>query len=210
MIRSFVRSARAFKPLALLFILSLTSIVSVAATPGFWESATQAELLRGEVENLSIDEHGRLMLGPEVQRLNDPGVPFVWTLLPAADGGFFIGTGNDGKVLRVSKSGERPVFCDSTEMEVHALAPAPNGGLYVGTSPDGRIYKLDARGQSSTFFDPEDKYIWSLAVDAKGVVYAGTGDKGNVYRIMPDGKGERFFSTKTTHASSLALDPNGN
>jgi hypothetical protein len=210
MIRSNARRARAFSPLALLLsVASVASVVSVAATPGFWEAATQAEFLRGEVENLSIDEHGRLMLGPEVQRVNDPGVPFVWTLMPSTDGGFFLGTGNDGKVLRVTKSGESAVFFDSGEMEVHALAPAPNGGVYVGTSPDGRIYKVDSRGQSSTFFDPDDKYIWSLVVDPKGVVYAGTGDKGQVYRITPDGKGDRFFSTKTTHASTLALDAKG-
>ena len=215
MIRSNRRSARAFSPLALfsflsaLSVASVISLVTVFASPGFWESATQAEFLRGEVENLSIDEHGRLMLGPEVQRIADPGVPFVWTLLPANDGGFFLGTGNDGKVLRISKSGESSVFFDSAEMEVHALAPAPNGGLYVGTSPDGRIYKVDSRGQSTTFFDPEDKYIWSLVVDSKGAVYAGTGDKGNVYRITPDGKGDRFFATKTTHASTLAIEANG-
>lgn len=208
MIRS-LAGGRFLSALALLSLLSVASVVSVAATPGFWESATQADFLRGEVENLSIDEHGRLMLGPEVQRVNDPGVPFVWTLMPSSDGGFFLGTGNDGKVVRITKSGESSVFFDSGEMEVHALAPAPNGGVYVGTSPDGRIYKVDARGQSSTFFDPDDKYIWSLVADAKGIVYAGTGDKGNVYRITPDGKGERVFTTKTTHASTLTLDANG-
>ena len=190
--------------------LLLLSSLTVYATPGFWESATQAEFLRGDVENLSIDEHGRLMLGPEVQRVNDSNVPFVWALVPATDGGFFLGTGNDGRVLRVDKSGATStVFFDSGEMEVHALAPAPNGGLYVGTSPDGRIYKVDARGQSAPFFDPEDKYIWSLAVDPKGNVYAATGDKGVVYRITPDGKGDRFFATKATHAISLAVDSSG-
>ncbi len=189
--------------------LVLLSSFVLYATPGFWEAATQADFLRGEVEHLSIDEHGRLMLGPDVQRVSDPSVPFVWALLPAADGGYLLGSGNDGKVLRVDKAGATSTYFDSAEMEVHALAPAPNGGAYVGTSPDGRIYKVDSHGQASPFFDPEDKYIWALTVDQKGVVYAATGDKGNVYRITPDGKGDRFFSTKTTHAISLAIDPNG-
>ncbi len=189
--------------------LVLLSTLALHATPGFWESATQADFLRGEVESLSIDEHGRLMLGPELQRVSDPSVPFIWTLLPAADGGYFLGTGNDGKVLRVDKGGTSSVFFDSGEMEVHALASAGNGGLYVATSPDGRIYKIDAKGQSAPFFDPEDKYIWALAVDGKGVVYAATGDKGTVYRITPDGKGDRFFSSKATHVTTLAVDGSG-
>jgi hypothetical protein len=179
------------------------------ATPGFWQSATQADFLRGEVEQLSIDEHGRLMLGPEVQRVADPSVPFVWALLPASDGGYFLGTGNDGKVLRIDKNGTSSVFFDSSEMEVHALATAPNGGLYVGTSPDGRVYKLDARGQATPFFDPDDKYIWALTADSNGNLYAATGDKGTVYRINAEGQGQPFFATKTTHATSLAIDSTG-
>jgi len=168
--------------------------------------ATQADFLRGEVEQLSIDEHGRLTLGPELTRVHSVAAPFVWTALAGADGTLFLGTGNDGKVIKVEKSGQASVFYDSTEMEVHALAAAPGGGLFAATSPDGRIYKLDAKGQASPFFDPDDKYIWSLAVDRDGNVFAGTGDKGIVYKITPDGKGQRFFATKASHAVALAFD----
>src|SRR5262245_35189232 len=110
---------------AALTVLSLP----VAAAPGFWQAATQADFLRGDVENLSIDEHGRLMLGPEVRRIHETGGPFVWTALPGPDESFFLGTGNEGKVIRVDRNGTGTVFFDSDEMEVHALAPAPNGGL---------------------------------------------------------------------------------
>jgi sugar lactone lactonase YvrE len=197
---------------SVLILLSLALLLasrSPSAAPGFWEAATQADFLRGEVDQLSIDEHGRLMLGPEVRRLHDAGAPFVWALLPGPDDSVFLGTGNSGRVIRVDRGGTGSVFFDSGEMEVHALAPAPNGGLFVGTSPDGRIYRVDAKGQSTPFFDPDDKYIWALAVDPKGVLYAATGDKGVVYRITPDGKGAPFFSTKTTHAISLAFDGSG-
>ncbi len=197
--------ARAATLLAALTVAALP----VAATPGFWQVATQADFLRGEVEHLSIDEHGRLMLGPEVRRIHETGVPFVWTMIAGPDDSWFLGTGNEGRVIRVDRNGNGSVFYDSAEMEVHALAPAPDGGLYVGTSPDGRIYRVDAKGQATTFFDPEDKYIWAIAVDSKGVVYAATGDKGVVYRITPDGKGTVFFSTKTTHALALSFDRAG-
>lgn len=185
------------------------AVAVVAGAPGFWQAATQADFLRGEVDQLSIDEHGRLTLGPELQRVHDGGVPFVWALLAAPDGSVFLGTGNDGKVIRVDRSGNGSVFYDSSELEVHALAAAPNGQLYVGTSPDGRIYRVDAQGRAEPFFDPGDKYIWSIAVDPQGIVFAATGDKGVVYRITPDGKSTTFFSTKATHAVSLAFDAGG-
>jgi len=193
---------------AVIAAAALLAAGTLSAAPGFWQAATQADFLRGEVEQLSIDEHGRLTLGPELTRMHDAAAPFIWTMAPGADGAWFLGTGNDGKVIRVDRNGQGSVFYDSTELEVHALAPAPNGGLYVGTSPDGRIYRVDAKGQATTFFDPDDKYIWSLAVDRDGTVYAGTGDKGTVYKISPDGKGQKFFSSKTAHAISLAFDQN--
>lgn len=186
----------------------LLAAASLSAAPGFWQAATQADFLRGDVDQLSIDEHGRLTLGPELTRVHDAAAPFVWTIAAGADGAWFLGTGNDGKVIKVDRNGQGSVFYDSAELEVHALAAAPNGALYVGTSPDGRIYRVDARGQATTFFDPDDKYIWSLAVDRDGNVFAGTGDKGTVYKITADGKGQKFFASKTSHAVSLTFDHN--
>ena len=192
----------------LLGVALLVTAATLSAAPGFWQAATQADFLRGEVDQLSIDEHGRVTLGPALSKVHDAAAPFVWTVVAGADGAWFLGTGNDGKVIKVDRTGQGSLFYDSTEMEVHALAAAPNGALYVGTSPDGRIYRVDAKGQAVTFFDPEDKYIWSLAVDHDGNVFAGTGDKGTVYKITPDGKGAKFFASKTSHAVSLAFDPN--
>ena len=52
--------------------------VSISAAPGFWQAATQANFLRGDVDQLSIDQHGRLTLGPELTRVHDAAAPFVW------------------------------------------------------------------------------------------------------------------------------------
>ena len=180
-----------------------------AALPTFWQIATQADFLKGEVENLSIDGHGRLMLGPSSTPVFESNAPFLWTMVAAHDGTMYIGSGNEGQVLRVDPSGKGAVFFDAEELEVHALALAPDGGVYVGTSPDGRIYKVDGKGTGTVFFDPQDKYIWSLVVDEAGNVFAATGDTGTVYRIPPDGKGQPFYQTKATHAIALAFDREG-
>jgi len=181
-----------------------------ASSSKFFQTATQADFLKGDVENLSIDARGQLTLGPATELVYEAAAPFVWAVLPAGDGAVFVGTGNEGKVYRVDASGKGTVFFDSPELEVHAMAPAPNGALYVATSPDGKIYKVDRNGAASTFFDPEDRYIWALAVDGRGNLYAGTGDKGVIYKITPDGKGTPFYRTKSTHATALTLDRSGN
>jgi WD40 repeat protein len=191
--------------------LVLASIVlGQAASPTFWRVSTQTDFLKGEVQNLSIDSDGRVLLGPLTRTVHESTAPFLWTLLAGPNGSLYAGTGNEGKVLAIDGSGKGTVLFDAPELEVHALAPAPDGGLFAGTSPDGKIYRIDARGNATTFFDPDDKYIWSLAVDRSGTLYAATGEKGVIYRITRDGKGEAFYQTRATHAISLLFDRDEN
>ena len=180
-----------------------------AAMPTFWTVATQIDFLKGDVEDLSIDSDGRVFLGPSTSLVAETAAPFLWTVVAGADGTFWAGTGNEGKVLKIGKDGKVTTFFDATEIEVHAIVQAPNNGLYVGTSPDGKIYHVSADGTARTFFDPEDKYIWALALDRTGNLYAATGDKGVIYKITPDGKGTRFYKTSSTNVVSLAFSPSG-
>lgn len=183
--------------------------VLYAATPTFWTVSTQTDFLKGDVEDLSIDSDGRVFLGPSASVLAETAAPFLWTVLATPDGSLFAGSGNEGKVLKVTKDGKPTTFFDAPELEVHAIAPAPNGGLYVGTSPDGKVYHVAADGTSRTLFDPEDKYIWSLAVDRAGNVYVGTGDKGVIYKVTPDGQGSRFYRTNAGNVVTLAFTKAG-
>ena len=190
--------------------LTAASALLSASAPTFWTVATQADFLKGDVENLSIDSDGRVFLGPATSQVAETSAPFLWTVLAGSDGTLWAGTGNEGQVLKIARDGKTSTFFDAPEMEVHAIVPAPGGGLYVGTSPDGKIYQVAADGTSKTFFDPDDKYIWGLAVAADGAVFAATGEKGNIYRITPDGKGSLFYKTNTTNVVALAIDKAGN
>ena len=199
--------------LCLGFFATLLATVLHAALPTFWQVSTEAEFLTGEVENLAVDNYGRLTLGPTTASVFDSSAPFLWTMVEAPDGSIYVGSGNEGQVHRLDATGRSSVFFDAEELEVHALAlvPAsvPGGGLYVATSPEGRIYRVDAMGRATTLFDPPDRYIWSLAADRSGNVFAATGDKGVVYKITPAGAGTVFYQTRATHAMSLAFDREG-
>lgn len=190
-------------------VFSLATPILQAASTSFWLVSTQNDFLKGEVEQLTVDTDGRVMLGPAVETLTQTSTPAVWRLAVDTNGNVWAGTGNEGKVLKVDRSGNASTAFDATELEVHALAPGANGTMFIGTSPDGKVYKITPDGKSTVFFDPEDKYIWSLLVAPDGSVYAGTGDKGKVYKITPDGKGSVYFETGSTHATTLAWDPKG-
>lgn len=200
-----------FKRIVLsLALVALTLVAARAASPTFWRVSTQAEFLKGEVENLSIDSDGRLLLGPLTKTVHESTAPFLWSLLPAPNGGLYAGSGNEGKVFLIDASGKGTVLFDAPELEVHALAPASDGAIFAATSPDGKIYRVDARGAAMPFFDPDDKYIWTLAVDKSGTLYAGSGEKGVIYKVGRDGKGEAFYHTRATHVVSLMLDRDDN
>jgi WD40 repeat protein len=177
--------------------------------PVFWTTSSTASFLKGDVKNLSIDNHGRLMLGPAVDLVYESTAPFLWSLVTASDGSIYVGSGNEGKVFKIDPAGKGMVFFDANELEVHALAISPQGELFAGTSPEGRVYKIDRAGAATPFFDPDDKYVWALAFDPQGNLYVGTGEKGIVYRVTPDGRDSIYYKTMTTHAVALAVESTG-
>src|SRR5690349_8668080 len=74
-----------------------------AAGARFWQVATLADFLKGDATSLSIDLHGRLLLGPALTPVADPESPVLWSGVLAPDGSIFLGSGNDGRVLHVVK-----------------------------------------------------------------------------------------------------------
>ena len=109
-----------------------------AATATFWTVSTQADFLKGDVENLSIDSDGRVFLGPSASLVAETAAPFLWTVLAGADGTLWAGSGNEGQVLKVGKDGKMSTFFDAAELEVHALAPRPTAGSTSRRRPTGR------------------------------------------------------------------------
>ena len=189
-------------------VVVLALATTEAASPAFWRVSTQAEFLRGDVENISIDADGQLLLGPQTDTVYETTAPFLWTLVTAGDA-LWIGSGTDGKVFRVEPDGTATTVFDAEELDVHAVAPGPAGDVYVGTSPDGQVMRIAADGSVSPFIDPDEPYIWAIAAAADGQVFVATGDPGRIYRVNTDGEAELFYDPKVTHVLSLAFDAAG-
>jgi hypothetical protein len=192
---------------AALFVWALVAVD--ASAPKYWHVATQSDLLKGDVESLSIDGDGRLTLGPTTELLSDTAAPFIWSLAAGPGGAYWAGTGNEGKVLRLDGSGRLTTVFDAAELEVHAVAPAPGDAFFAASSPDGKVYRVAADGAATVVYDPDDKYLWTMVADPAGTLYVGAGDKGLLHRVTADGKGGRFYDTKAAHVIALALDRDG-
>ncbi|HEU5162318.1 MAG TPA: hypothetical protein VFV54_04145 [Thermoanaerobaculia bacterium] len=188
---------------ALLAALMVLPPSASAVRPEFWRLQSAGDFLGGESEGIAINSTGQLLAGPAVSKIASFPEPFVLSQASDGAGNRFVGTGNEGRVYRVTNAEAKPLF-KAAEPEVYALA-LNRGALYVGTSPFGKIYKVDlSTGSSTTFFDPQEAYIWALVPLADGSLVAGTGVEGRVWKIAPDGKGVVLFDAPETHVRSLA------
>jgi hypothetical protein len=189
--------------------LAFTVTALIGASPTFWRVSTQAEFLRGDVESLSVDAEGHLVLGQATIDFFDTTAPMLWSLASASDGALWAGSGNDGRLYRIDSDGDGQVVFDADELAIYAVVAGAEGAVFAATSPDGRVYRVTPDGETSTVFDPDDTYIWALAVASDGTLYAATGDSARIYRVTPQGESELLFESDATHVLSIALAAEG-
>ena len=174
---------------------------------------TYAEFSPGEFENVSLTSKGHLQLAPAITNLASVTDPIIWAAVQDEKGNVFFGTGNQGKVYKLTPKGELSTFFEPNEVMVHALAIDRNGRLYAATSPNGRVYRLDADGHAELFCSPGETYIWAMTFGRDGSLFLATGDHGKILRVAPTdstpARAETYFETKEANISALALDKDG-
>lgn len=180
-----------------------------AVVPRKWELRTREDFLKGKFDGISVSAEGTLALAPKEERIPAPVEEFYLSVLAAADGVSFLGTGHGGKVYRIGRDGQSELWFQAPEMDVTRLAQDRRGVLFAATSPNGKIYKITAKGQGEEFFNPSEKYIWDLMFMDSGELWAAVGESGGVYRISPQGEGQLFFKAEENHILCLKKTARG-
>ena len=100
---------------------------------------TFAEFNQGEFDNVSLTSDGHLELAPAITNAVGATDPIIWAAVQDTNGNVFFGTGNQGKIYKLTPRGELSTFFAPNEMMVHALAIDGKGRLYAcskqGTGP---------------------------------------------------------------------------
>ncbi|MDP9338887.1 MAG: hypothetical protein M3P45_08470 [Acidobacteriota bacterium] len=120
-------------------------------------------------------------------------------------GNLYVGTSPDGKVYRVSSSGEKSVFFEPKTKYIWDLAFSPDGTLYVATGDKGQIFSVHPSGQGELFYSSDEAHIRVLAFDPAGNLIAGTEPSGRVLRVSRGGEkssGENKSRDKSPAASA--------
>jgi len=194
-------------PLAAL--LPLIAAPLAAATTQYHVVAGFAELADGDPVSTVLSSQGTVQLGPALTSLAVSNTAQVLAAVDDGAGGLFVGTGEPGRVLRVSADGKLSTIYEATEPLVTALVRHPSGALFAATSPDGKIFKIDpASRRAEVYFEPKAKYVWGLALDGDAL-YVATGVEGTALRIERAGKSTLVEGVREKNLRSVAVGGHG-
>ena len=176
-----------------------------AVTTSIWEQSSQKDFEAGALKDVSVTSDGDILLSRKIDQFVEMEEEiYVWCLAEDSKGNIYAGTGNRGKIFRISPDGQSSLFYDSPEVSILSLTVDASDNVYAGTGPDGLIYKIvDENVPPTTVLSSEEKYVWALAHDSSGNLYAATGTDGKIYKIVPDGEASVLFDSEETNIRSL-------
>ena len=178
----------AARALALAALTGSLCLPAHAASSQAWVLRNRNDFVKADLSGVSLAPEGALRLSAQVTPLLDAAQPSIWCLARDAQGALYAGSGNEGKVFKITPgSGKSEVVFDANELQIHALTFDKEGRLYAATSPRGAVYRVGAGGSSEVVFDPEEVYIWAIAFDDRGRLHVATGQRGRVFRVDAPG-----------------------
>ncbi len=184
--------------------MRLSSFSSVLALPlalAVFSSPAGADPLTKELEidfgrdvasrnlrGLAARSDGRLLPGPVFTDLSGPKIgDILWSLKPAGENRFIIGTGGEGKVQSVTFNPKDNTYAldeiaDLDETHAISVLPLPDGSVLVGTSPTAVLYLVKDDKILTRVPLPADS-VFDLLALPDGSVLAATGNPGKIYQV---------------------------
>jgi hypothetical protein len=178
-----------------------------AATAKIWTSDSTADFSAGEARGIAVTVNGELVLARPLARVEGISEAVLYDAVVAKDGTAFLGTGEAGRILRVSPSGKVETLATLTEKQVTALARGSDGALYAGASPGGKVYRIEG-GKASLFYDTKAQYVWSLGFSGPAL-YVATGLPGEIHRVEASGRGQRVHAAPDPHVRTIHAAEDG-
>ncbi len=195
-------------------VLLMIPAAAPAGGTRVWELAGAEELGKGEPRETAITDAGEVVLGERARQLALEDAGLVWSAVDAGGDVAYLGTGYDGRILRVRGDGVE-VIATTGQLVITALAVGGDGHLYAASLPDAVIWRVKDPGkvpggkpvEAERFAELPEKveHVLALAFDSKGrTLFAGTGPNGEIHAIGPDGRAAIYLETGEEHVVALA------
>jgi hypothetical protein len=101
-----------------------------------------------------------------------PGSKYIWSLAVAPDGALYVGTGDQGKVFRVTAPNQAELYYETGQSHITSLAIDSQGRLLAGTEPNGILYRISAKDKAFVLYDANLPEIRAIVPGRDGVIYA--------------------------------------
>jgi hypothetical protein len=102
----------------------------------------------------------------------NPKTKYIWALALAPDGTLYAGTGDGGRVFRITGPGQGEEYYATGQSNVTGLAIDAQGRVLAGTEPNGILYRITAKNKAFALYDASLPEIRAIAANADGSVYA--------------------------------------
>jgi hypothetical protein len=181
--------------------LVLCAAATSAATARIWTSDTTGDFSAGEARGIGVTVNGELVLSPGLERVEGIAEAVLYDAVTAPGGTVYVGTGEAGRILRISPAGKVDTYATLSEKQVTSVAIGPDGALYAGASPGGKVYRIEA-GKPTLYYDSKAQYVWSLAFSGPAL-YVATGLPGEIHRVDAGGQGRRIHQAADPHVRTL-------
>lgn len=193
--------------LTTVFVLATAQAAAVGTRRFVLDEAS--EFKGGDLKGVALDSAGHVRAGLSLGAVPATQATTVWSALPQPDGSLLLGTGNEGKLLKLA-GGTVSVLAESKALAITSLTPAFGGAVIAGTLPDGKVMKWEKGKLSDLATLKGAEHVWSVAYDAKAkAVYAATGPEGKLFRITQTGDAQVYFDAPEQHLMSVAVAPDG-
>ncbi len=203
-----MRASAPIRAAALLAAVLLSGVAPLAgATAKIWTSDSTGDFSAGEARGIAVTVNGELVLSPPLERVEGIGEAVLYDAVTAGGGVVFVGTGEAGRILRISPAGKVETWATLAEKQVTALALGGDGALYAGASPGGKVYRIE-NGKPSLYYDTKAQYVWALAFSGRALFVA-TGLPGEIHRVDSAGSGRRLHTASDSHVRTLCADRDG-
>lgn len=202
------RSRWTYPVLASAALATLTSGAAAVGTRRFVLDKG-ADFKGGDLSGVAVDSAGGVRAGLTLTDTPVTQAVTIWSVLPQRDGSLLLGTGNEGKLIRL-QGGTSTVIAETKALAVTSLIEAWGGALLLGTLPDGKVLRYERGKLSDVAKLAAVEHVWQLAFDPRAkVVYAATGPEGKLFRIGQNGDAQVYFDAEEQQLMSVAVGPDG-
>jgi len=192
------------------FVMCALAPLAFGTSASHWNHTTEADFKKGKFNNTVATNLGDVKLSRAVKTMleQDAKITAVYSLVEAADGTIYAGTGPQGIVL--SLKGEKvSTIATLEDANVFSLLIGADGKLLIGTGGEkGRILRVEKAGEKpAEIFSAEGvQYVWKMVQTPDGNIYAATGPNGQLFEIRPDGSRSELFDSDENNLLSMVTD----